>query len=155
VQQWTEEGRVAVDGSVMNLPELGRTFRLTDAFFIQRLVSEGGDSLKLAGRVKTRAQISAISGEVFLNSLIIGDAAYEGEPGYVGEALPSVKPAPAPPPAPQPISTLGLRPRRDGGSLTGQPPAVGQPLPSARDRSSILGVGAVGVIGPDAGRKNS
>jgi hypothetical protein len=151
VQQWTEEGRVAVDGSVMNLPELGRTFKLTEAFFVQRVVSEGGDAFKLTGRVKTRAQIAAIGGEVFLNSLIIGDAAYEGDPGYVGEALPSSKPV-APPPA---VPTAGLRSRRDGISQSGQPAAPVQPLPSSRDRSSILGVGAVGPSVSDPSRRNS
>jgi len=85
VQQWTEEGRVAIDGNQMTLPELGRTFRLTEAFYVQRAVSEDGDQFKLAGRVKTRTQIATLGGEVFLNSLIIGDTAYEGDPGFIGE----------------------------------------------------------------------
>ena len=63
VHQWTEEGRVSVDGNTMNLPELGRTFKLTEAFFVERVVSEGGDAFKLMGRVKTRAQIAALGGE--------------------------------------------------------------------------------------------
>src|SRR4029078_8252403 len=95
VQQWTEEGRVSVEGKILNLPELGRTFRLTEAFFVERVVSEGGDAFKLTGRVKTRVQIASLGGEVFLNSLIIGDAAYEGDPGFVGEALAAIATAPA------------------------------------------------------------
>lgn len=87
VQQWTEEGRVAIDGNQMTLPELSRTFRLTEAFYVQRAVSEDGDQFKLAGRVKTRTQIATLGGEVFLNSLIIGDTAYEGDPGFIGEPI--------------------------------------------------------------------
>ncbi len=87
VQQWTEEGRVAIDGNQMSLPELGRTFRLTEAFYVQRAVSEDGDQFKLAGRVKSRTQIATLGGEVFLNSLIIGDTAYEGDPGFIGEPI--------------------------------------------------------------------
>ena len=87
VQQWTEEGRVAIDGNQMSLPELGRTFRLTEAFYVQRAVSEDGDQFKLAGRVKSRTQIATLGGEVFLNSLIIGDTAYEGDPGFIGEPV--------------------------------------------------------------------
>jgi hypothetical protein len=87
VQQWTEEGRVAIDGNQMTLPELARTFKLTEAFYIQRAVSEDGDQFKLAGRVKTRTQIATLGGEVFLNSLIIGDTAYEGDPGFIGEPV--------------------------------------------------------------------
>ena len=78
VQQWTEEGRVTIDGNTMTLPELGRSFRLTEAFFIERMVAGSSDTLKLAGRVKTRNQIAVLGGEVFLNSLLIGDDAYEG-----------------------------------------------------------------------------
>lgn len=87
VQQWTEEGRVTIEGNQMNLPELGRTFRLTEAFYVQRAVSEDGDQFKLAGRVKSRTQIATLGGEVFLNSLIIGDTAYEGDPGFIGEPV--------------------------------------------------------------------
>lgn len=86
VQVWTEEGRIAIEGNIMNLPELGRAFKLTEAFFVQRQVSEGPDPHKLVGRVKTRSQLAAIGAEVFLNSLIVGNTAYEGEPGFAGEA---------------------------------------------------------------------
>ena len=87
VQQWTEEGRVQIEGNQMTLPELGHMFRLTEAFYVERAVSDGGDSLGLRGRVKTRNQIAQLGGEVFLNSLVIGDAAYEGDPGFVGEPM--------------------------------------------------------------------
>ena len=87
VQQWTEEGRVHIEGNQMTLPELGRMFRLTEAFYVERAVSDGGDVLGLKGRVKTRNQIAQLGGEVFLNSLVIGDAAYEGDPGFVGEPM--------------------------------------------------------------------
>ena len=87
VQQWTEEGRVHIEGNQMTLPEMGRMFRLSEAFYVERAVSDGGDVLGLKGRVKTRNQIAQLGGEVFLNSLVIGDAAYEGDPGFVGEQM--------------------------------------------------------------------
>ena len=87
VQQWTEEGRVHIEGNQMTLPEMGRMFRLTEAFYVERAVSDGGDVLGIKGRVKTRNQIAQLGGEVFLNSLVIGDAAYEGDPGFVGEPM--------------------------------------------------------------------
>jgi hypothetical protein len=109
----------------MNLPELGRTFRLTEAFFVERVVSEGGDAFKLTGRVKTRSQIASLGGEVFLNSLIIGDAAYEGDPGFVGEVLAAAKTASAPP------APTTARSRRDGPSSSGV-------VPASRDKPSII-----------------
>jgi hypothetical protein len=136
----------------MNLPELGRTFRLTEAFFVERVVSEGGDPFKLTGRVKTRSQIAALGGEVFLNSLIIGDAAYEGDPGFVGEALAGAIPAPgkvtsSPPAPPAPVAKAA---RRDAPSRQGQAPVVsGTISTSSRDKPSLLG------LGPEVPRKNS
>ncbi len=149
VQQWTEEGRVSVDGNVMTLPELGRTFRLTEAFFVERVVSEGGDAFKLTGRVKTRSQIASLGGEVFLNSLIIGDAAYEGDPGFVGEVVAAAKAvAPSTPPAPpQPRS------RRDGPSASGVGGVSGAISTSSRDKPSILGMGPGLVPGVENQRK--
>jgi hypothetical protein len=155
VHQWTEEGRVSVEGNIMNLPELGRTFRLTEAFFVERVVSEGGDPFKLTGRVKTRSQIAALGGEVFLNSLIIGDAAYEGDPGFVGEALAAAvqmagKVASSPPAPPVPPAPAAKAIRRDAPSRQGQAPVVsGTISTSSRDKPSLLGVG------PEVPRKNS
>lgn len=156
IQQWTEEGRIVIDGNILNLPELGRTFRMTEAFHVERVVSEGGDTYRLTGRVKTRGQIGTLGGEVFLNSLIIGDAAYEGEPGYIGEVIAAIAPTTAkavPPPPPS---------RRDAPSQAGAAAVIAPVAPpaaaastmgavpvapaklapqSARDRGSILGMG--------------
>lgn len=164
IQQWTEEGRISVDGNVLVLPELARSFRLTEAFHVERVVSEGGDTYRLTGKVKTRGQIGTLGGEVFLNSLIIGEAAYEGESGFIGEALPGqAVPAAAasgratPPPAPAPRS-------RDAASQTGLSALAGisvvpqaaastmgavpvKPLSPSRDRGSLLG------LGPSAAKK--
>lgn len=160
VQQWTEEGRVAIESSWMTLTELGRTFRLTEAFFVERAVSDGGDAHQLSGRVKTRQQIASLGGEVFLNSLIIGDDAYEGDPGFIGEPV-SKKDRPR-------------TSRRDGGSLSGIIPASGLPLqgvvapppPPARqvttiptadrgDTTGILHASAMPTVGRDRDRGDS
>lgn len=134
VHQWTEEGRVSIEGNLMTLPDLGRVFRLTEAFFVERAVSEVGDTLKLAGRVKTRGQIASLGGEVFLNSLVVGDAAYEGDPGFVGEAITREK----------------ARTNRDGPSRSG---AGYQPVSTGRDGASRSGAGYQPVsTGPGASR---
>ena len=110
VQQWTEEGRVHIEGNQMTLPEMGRMFRLTEAFYIEKAVSDGGDSLNLRGRVKTRNQIAQLDGKVFLNSLVIGDAAYEGDPGFVGEPLPKSAKLSASKPDAAPVRNLSSAP---------------------------------------------
>ncbi len=87
MQQWTEDGKVSVQEDLMLLPNLGRSFRLTQAVHVTRVVSDGGDVHGLVGRVKTQAQLQEMGAEVYLSSLIIGDAAYECEPGFIGEVV--------------------------------------------------------------------
>ena len=70
----------------MTLPELGRMFRLTEAFYVERAVSDGVTALGLRGRVKTRNQIAQLVARCF-DPLVIGEAAYEGDPGFVGEPV--------------------------------------------------------------------
>ena len=87
MQQWTEDGKVSVQDNIMSLPNLGRSFRLTEAVYIVRLVEGDADPHKLVGRVKTQAQLRALHAELYHNSLIVGEAAYECEPGFVGEVV--------------------------------------------------------------------
>ena len=78
--------------------------------YIEKAVSDGGDSLNLRGRVKTRNQIAQLGGEVFLNSLVIGDAAYEGDPGFVGEPPPKSAKLSASKPDAAPVRNLSSAP---------------------------------------------
>ena len=92
MQQWTEDGRVSVDNNIMTLPTLGRSFRLTEALHVRRVVTEGGDVHNLVGRVKTEAQLAKLGAEAYHDSLIVGDTAYECEAGFVGEVIGAAQP---------------------------------------------------------------
>lgn len=87
MQQWTEDGKVSVENDLMLLPTLGKSFRLTEAVHISRVVSEGEDPHQLVGRVKTLAQLRDLNAEVYHGSLLIGDVAYECEHGFIGEVV--------------------------------------------------------------------
>lgn len=87
LDRWTSEGKVTLTGEVMALPALGRSFRLRPAFYFTRVVSEGGDDHDLIGRVKTAEQLAAIGADTYANSVIVGETAYDGEPGFVGEVV--------------------------------------------------------------------
>jgi len=62
----------------------GRKFRVAEALRVLREVSGLGDELDLVGRVKTREQLAEIGAEIVETSMLIGDAAYDVEPGWVG-----------------------------------------------------------------------
>lgn len=97
IDRWSAEGRVTVDKDIMFLPALGRSFRLRPAVYVTRLLSREKDVHRLLGRVKSEAQLTELGAEHFANSLILGEMAYECEPGFIGEVIGSTTPSPASP----------------------------------------------------------
>jgi hypothetical protein len=63
----------------------------------------GDDALGLVARVKTLAQVREIGGEPMADSVVVGEVAYEVEPGFLAEASAveaASRAAPATAPAP-------------------------------------------------------
>lgn len=87
LDQWIVEGTVDLQkGELTILGEVGqgRRYVLEEAVRVMREVSGAGDSAKLIGRVKTRAWLESQGGEIVETSMLLGDAAYDVEPGWVG-----------------------------------------------------------------------
>lgn len=63
---------------------VGRCFTVVEALRILREVSGSGDSRDLVGRVKARQQLAELGAEIVETSMLIGDCAYDVEPGWVG-----------------------------------------------------------------------
>lgn len=83
---WIGNEKIKLDGDLMTLPALGRSFRLISAVRFINLV-EGDDSRKLIGRVKTDAQLQQLGGEHYAASVIFDQVGYECEEGFVGEPI--------------------------------------------------------------------
>lgn len=64
------------------LPGGAGTLRLETGVYF-RSVATGGDTNRLLGRIKAGQAVAALGGETYLNSVIMGDTAYEVEPGFV------------------------------------------------------------------------
>jgi hypothetical protein len=55
-------------------------------------VQAGSDqTFDLLGRVKTKAAVSALGAEVYMNSVILGETAYEVEVGFVAKPVPAAR----------------------------------------------------------------
>ena len=85
LDRWSVEGKITLDGDIMTLPALGRSFRLRPAVYITRVVSDNADTHRLLGRVKTSEQLTRLGAENYATSLILGEVAYECEQGFIGE----------------------------------------------------------------------
>ncbi len=108
---WVSQGRIDVDGTSLALaPDTGRQRRyaLEPAVRFLRVVGGGEDAHGLVSRVKSLVQVREMGGEAMAGSVLLGDAAYEVEPGFLAEAgaveaaaraAPAI-PHPAPPPPP-------------------------------------------------------
>ncbi len=86
-----QEGKLVVSeaGSPSTASKASHT--VTPAVHFVKLVS-GVDQSQLVGRVKTMSQLDALGCEHMMDSVLLGDAAYEVTPGYIAEVA---APAPA------------------------------------------------------------
>jgi len=104
---WAGQGRIDLDGRSIALLDgqaRGRRYELDPAVRFLRVAGGGDDALGLVARVKTLAQVREIGGEPMADSVVVGEVAYEVEPGFLAEAsaveaasraAPAAAPAPA------------------------------------------------------------
>jgi hypothetical protein len=87
LDQWIVDGTVDLHkGELTILGDVGkgRRYVLEEAVHVLREVSGAGDSAKLIGRVKTRTALEGQGAEIVETSMLMGDAAYDVDPGWVG-----------------------------------------------------------------------
>jgi len=76
-----------VDGR-LTLTELGRVFGVVPAVRFVKVAGNEPDPNDLLNRVKTDDELTAIGADLYMNSVIHGDIAYDVQPGFVGRAEP-------------------------------------------------------------------
>jgi hypothetical protein len=89
LDSWAEQGKIDFVGNVMTLlagEGRGRSYALEPAVRFLKLLGEGGDPNGLVHKVKSVAQVKEIGGEPVDDSCIVGDVAYEVQPGFLAEA---------------------------------------------------------------------
>ncbi len=123
LDSWAEQGKIDFVGNVMTLlvgEGKGRSYALDPAVRFLSVVGAEADPHQLLRKVKSLAQLRELGGEAVDASVILGDVAYEVEPGFLAEmsalqaaaaarpvaaaAPPPAAAAPAAPPPPAPTS---------------------------------------------------
>jgi hypothetical protein len=122
IDSWADQGRIDFVGNVMTLlagEGRDRSYALEPAVRFLALLGADTDPHLLLKKVKSLAQLRELGAEVVDASVVLGDVAYEVEPGFLAEvsalqaaasatvvparapaASPRSAPAPAPPSAP-------------------------------------------------------
>lgn len=84
LEQWAAEGRGDLKEGTLYVDSEKPGHQVAPAVHFARLVS-GTDAKRLLETVKTSAQLEQMGAEQMLDSVIVGDDAYEVVPGYLAE----------------------------------------------------------------------
>lgn len=108
LDQWAVEGKIELVGNTLKLLAEQRAFHLLPGVRFLSLAA-GQDRAKLLGRVKSEEQLQTLGAELYMNSVLLEEDAYDVQCGFLAEVSgfsPSVEasaaskaPAPARPPA--------------------------------------------------------
>jgi len=110
---WAGQGRIDLDGRSIALlggQARGRRYALVPAVRFLRVAGGGEDAHGLVARVKTLDQVREIEGEAMADSVVLGEVAYEVEPGFLAEASAVQAAARATPAAPSAASSVAGSP---------------------------------------------
>jgi hypothetical protein len=121
LETWAEQGRIDFAGNVMTLlagDGKGRTYALEPAVRFLNVVGVDQDPHGLVHKVKSVCQLREMGAEPVDDSCILGDTAYEVQPGFLAEGAALQAAAKAARPAPPPVRN----------EAAAAPPAPGRPL---------------------------
>jgi hypothetical protein len=90
LDEWMVEGTVDLQQNELTLLAEGRRYQLAEAVRVVREVSGVADGHELVGRVKARAHLDQIGAEIVETSMLLGDAAYDVEPGWLATPVGSL-----------------------------------------------------------------
>lgn len=85
LDRWSEQGRVQVDGHVLTILGEGKSFSLTSAVRFMKMEA-GEDVSNLLQKVKTTDALKQMGAEHYMESVILGDSAYQVQQGFLADA---------------------------------------------------------------------
>ena len=85
IDSWLSAERVNLDGEMLQLPEGGIVLRLVPGCYFRSVQAGSDGAFKLLGKVKARAAVAALGAEIYMDSVILGETAYEVETGFVAK----------------------------------------------------------------------
>ena len=114
LDKWSEQGRIQVDGNVLTILGDGKHFALTSAVRFMKMEA-GEDSSGLLQKVKTTDALKQMGAEHYMESVILGEVAYQVQQGFLADAhalrraATVSQPPPAAQAAPEPVPAPAVR----------------------------------------------
>ena len=89
VDSWITADKVELAGELMTFRETSVVLRMVPGFYFDHVAGGSDEGAQLLGRAKAKAAVSALGAEVYMNSIILGETAYEVEAGFIARPIES------------------------------------------------------------------
>ena len=89
---WSAEDRVDVQGDVMTLTADGRAFTIRPAVLFTQVSGADDDPNELLGTVLDETALSEMGADHYMDSVIVGETAYDVQSGFLGDPIPPDRP---------------------------------------------------------------
>ncbi len=81
-----EAGRIRIDGDTMTLLAGDNpAFVLLPAYRIVRAIDNGPDPAGLTSEIRSEAELREMGADIYMDSVIYRDTAYQADPGFIAE----------------------------------------------------------------------
>jgi hypothetical protein len=87
IDRWVGADQVELSGELIAFRGGHVSLRMTPGYFFARVSGDSQDTNGLLGRVKTTAATSALGAEAYMSSVLLGETAYDVEPGFIAEPI--------------------------------------------------------------------
>ena len=87
VDSWVTADKVELSGEAMTFRDSRLALRMVPGYYFDHVAGGSDEGHNLLGRAKAKAAINAMGAEAYMNSVILGETAYEVEAGFVAKAL--------------------------------------------------------------------
>lgn len=95
LDQWSDQGKIELSGNYLKILAEDRSFQLQPGAHFLSLAA-GQDTNNLVGKVKSEDQLRELGGELYMNSVLMGEDAYDVRAGFLAEVADMPASAPAP-----------------------------------------------------------
>ena len=140
LESWTEQGKIAFQGDLMTLcagEGQGLSYVLGPAVRFMKVLGTDRDPNALLGKVKTDGQLRTLGAEQLGDSVVLGELAYEVQPGFVAErALQAASPVERP--GASAAGARSIAPEVNGPRATNEPPSLPRDLEEKREEAEAL-----------------
>jgi hypothetical protein len=83
-----EAGKIKVEKGILTmLAGDNPTFQLLPAYRFVKTIDNSPDPAGLAGQIRSERELKAMGAEVYMDSVIYQDVAYQADPGFIAEQL--------------------------------------------------------------------